>query len=434
MRDVVMPGIGLYRTWAARSGQYAGMSEPEFGPVVDDPKRGRYPRVVPESPSAGWLGTRHEFTAKEYWIENYAAKKRGDDSPNAMWSKRPFGQLAKCTEARRCARPSPSWCPPRRGQRKSKARTSSERDITPASPRARPVFGRSICRELPEVEVADRVRQKTADDIINSINSKAVLTEDQVSAIRKLTIQERRINETHDSQPVPGTPEWEQHRASCFNASDAAAMPDMSPYKSRSELIREVATGVRPDVSPELQRRFDDGHRFEAAVRPLAERLIGEELFTPIMSVEIDGMRPVCAVRRPDDERRHRWEHKTLNKELDSHLSKGIVPVQYHPQLEQRLAVSGAGRVLFMASNGTEENRAACVVRIESAEIARPDHCRLEAVCEGRCRLRPRGVGAGPGRRADHGPAGRVGADRGHRRFCPTFPPSVSACSRSSPA
>ena len=56
---------------------------------------------------------------------------------------------------------------------------------------------------------------------------------------------------------------------------------DMSPYKSRSELIREVVTGVRPDVSPELQRRFDDGHWFEAAVRPLAERLIGEELFTP---------------------------------------------------------------------------------------------------------------------------------------------------------
>lgn len=154
---------------------------------------------------------------------------------------------------------------------------------------------------------------------------------------------------------VPGTPEWEQHRASCFNASDAAAMLDMSPYKSRSELIREVATGVRPDVSPELQRRFDDGHRFEAAVRPLAERLIGEELFTPIMSVEIDGMRLSASfdgLTMSDD---IAWEHKTLNKELDSHLSKGIVPVQYHPQLEQQLLVSGAGRVLFMASNGTEE-------------------------------------------------------------------------------
>ena len=32
MRDVVMPGVNLYRTQAARSGQFAGMSEPEFGP------------------------------------------------------------------------------------------------------------------------------------------------------------------------------------------------------------------------------------------------------------------------------------------------------------------------------------------------------------------------------------------------------------------
>src|SRR5690348_13390237 len=33
MRDVVMPGIGLYRTNASRTGQYAGCSEPEFGPT-----------------------------------------------------------------------------------------------------------------------------------------------------------------------------------------------------------------------------------------------------------------------------------------------------------------------------------------------------------------------------------------------------------------
>ncbi|HBS7904441.1 TPA: recombinase RecT, partial [Klebsiella pneumoniae] len=33
-RDVVMPGIGLYRIQADRSGSYAGAKEPEFGPDV----------------------------------------------------------------------------------------------------------------------------------------------------------------------------------------------------------------------------------------------------------------------------------------------------------------------------------------------------------------------------------------------------------------
>jgi len=33
-KDVVMPGVGLYRIQAARSNQYAGVSEPEFGEDV----------------------------------------------------------------------------------------------------------------------------------------------------------------------------------------------------------------------------------------------------------------------------------------------------------------------------------------------------------------------------------------------------------------
>lgn len=36
MRDVIMPGVGLYRTQASRTGQFAGMSEPEFGPMVTE--------------------------------------------------------------------------------------------------------------------------------------------------------------------------------------------------------------------------------------------------------------------------------------------------------------------------------------------------------------------------------------------------------------
>ncbi|CAB4157028.1 bet_lambda, phage recombination protein Bet [uncultured Caudovirales phage] len=102
MRDVVMPGIGLYRIEAARTGDYAGKSEPEFGPDVALKLDGREYRV-PE-----WCrvtvrrivqGHVCEFTAKEYWIENYATAKRDSEAPNTMWAKRARGQLAKCAEA-----------------------------------------------------------------------------------------------------------------------------------------------------------------------------------------------------------------------------------------------------------------------------------------------------------------------------------------------
>lgn len=102
-RDVVMPGIGLYRIQADRSGDYAGAHEPEFGPDVSQNFSGTdviFPQwckytVSKRMPS----GEIVEFSAKEYWIENYATAGRDTTAPNAMWKKRPYGQLAKCAEA-----------------------------------------------------------------------------------------------------------------------------------------------------------------------------------------------------------------------------------------------------------------------------------------------------------------------------------------------
>lgn len=103
MRDVVMPGIGLYRTQAARSGQYAGVSEPEFGADVTENLGGitiTYPRdckvTVHRQMENGAIVA---FTARELWKENYATQKRDSEAPNAMWKKRPYAQLAKCAEA-----------------------------------------------------------------------------------------------------------------------------------------------------------------------------------------------------------------------------------------------------------------------------------------------------------------------------------------------
>lgn len=103
MRDVIMPGIGSYRTQAARSGDYAGVTEPEFGPDVSESLDGvhvTYPQwcrvTVKRRMSDGAVA---EFTAREFWRENYATKSRDSAAPNAMWAKRPYGQLAKCAEA-----------------------------------------------------------------------------------------------------------------------------------------------------------------------------------------------------------------------------------------------------------------------------------------------------------------------------------------------
>lgn len=105
LRDVVMPGIGLYRTQAARSEEYAGVSEPEYGDDVNEEIGGveiTYPRWCRVTVSRRLpTGEIVNFTAREFWKENYAVKggKEKSIAPNAMWMKRPYGQLAKCAEA-----------------------------------------------------------------------------------------------------------------------------------------------------------------------------------------------------------------------------------------------------------------------------------------------------------------------------------------------
>lgn len=100
-RDVVMPGIGLYRVQASRTGELAGIDEPEFGPDAAMP--GVQGANVPE-----WCrvtvyrvigGQPRAFTAVEYWLENYATVSKDSAVPNAMWKRRPRGQIAKCAEA-----------------------------------------------------------------------------------------------------------------------------------------------------------------------------------------------------------------------------------------------------------------------------------------------------------------------------------------------
>ncbi|MBT2299221.1 YqaJ viral recombinase family protein [Variovorax paradoxus] len=155
-----------------------------------------------------------------------------------------------------------------------------------------------------------------------------------------------------------GSPEWHAHRATHFNASDAPAMMGCSPYKTRNQLLHEIHTGVTPTVDAATQRRFDDGHRFEALARPLAEEIIGEDLY-PVtgsvgkLSASFDGL-PI-AEDVP-------FEHKSLNDELRAAmplpgLNEGVtLPLQYRIQMEQQCMVCGADRVLFMASkwNGDE--------------------------------------------------------------------------------
>ncbi|MBU2763707.1 phage recombination protein Bet [Acidithiobacillus caldus] len=204
MRDVIMPGIGLYRTQAARSGEYAGVSEPEFGEDVTENIGGvtvTYPKwckatVKRRLPS----GEIVEFSAKEFWKENYAVKGGQEKSiaPNAMWAKRPYGQLAKCAEAQalRKAFPELGAQPTAEEMQGSTIETSEVIDgqtgeiiqvqKSPARPALEPYSLEHFEQNFPKWKDLVESGKRSAEDILAMIRSKATLTEEQEAAIRAL--------------------------------------------------------------------------------------------------------------------------------------------------------------------------------------------------------------------------------------------------------
>lgn len=149
---------------------------------------------------------------------------------------------------------------------------------------------------------------------------------------------------------IQGTPEWHAHRAAHFNASDAPAMMGCSPYKTRTQLVREFATGAAVEHDAATLQRFADGHRFEDLARPLAERIIGEELY-PCVGVEGKFSASFDGLTLLEDKA---FEHKSLNDDLRLAMpldgTDACLPLHYQVQMEHQAMVSGAERVLFMAS------------------------------------------------------------------------------------
>jgi phage recombination protein Bet len=101
-RDVILPGISLYRTQAARTNEYVGKTKPKYGTAITT-KLGDKAVTYPEDCTMSIFRIKNgrvcEFEHTEDWTENYATKGKNSVEPNAMWSRRPKGQLAKCTEA-----------------------------------------------------------------------------------------------------------------------------------------------------------------------------------------------------------------------------------------------------------------------------------------------------------------------------------------------
>jgi len=160
-------------------------------------------------------------------------------------------------------------------------------------------------------------------------------------------------------QLVQGTPEWHAHRNDYKNASDTPIILGLVKSKSRTEFMNEKKSGLTKEVGYFLQKIFDDGHEFEALARPLAEKIIGKDLY-PVTGSDGEYSASFDGLTMNED---IAFEHKTLNDELreifadietrapDYREDSGdLLPKKHRAQMEVQLMVSGAEKCLFMAS------------------------------------------------------------------------------------
>lgn len=247
MRDVIMPGVGLYRTNAARTNQLAGISEPEFGPdvTVGGITVPEWCRVTVKRLTGG---KECSFTAREYWAENYATASKDTDAPNAMWRKRSRGQIAKCAQAQalRMAFPEATGAAPTADEMEGKmidaelAETKHMGMVEEVTPKTLPAYpADKFAANLPAWYKSIAEGKATADKIIAKLRTVGTLTQRQEESLRRLP--------TPEAAPVIT---FAQVAAGMVAAKDADAL------NAAADLIGEVADAEqRAELSAKYEAR-----------------------------------------------------------------------------------------------------------------------------------------------------------------------------------
>lgn len=189
-RDVIIPGLNLYRVQAVQTGALLGISEPAFGPLQKfhfksadgkntiDLMAPEYAKVtVKRRLPTGEVG---EFTAIEFFAESVGLS--NSRLPTAMWQKRPRGMLAKTAESQALRRGFPDIV------------ADSVEDEYDYDPNVPEVNAQAV--ELPNVEDAKVVDTATGE--VKALPDLSKITEhiERIMSIGELTAYWRTLDVT----------------------------------------------------------------------------------------------------------------------------------------------------------------------------------------------------------------------------------------------
>lgn len=171
-----------------------------------------------------------------------------------------------------------------------------------------------------------------------------------------------------------GSYEWKKWRRDGIGASDAGCIwshhvgePELWPYGTLDELIREKTRGVQREQTYAMRR----GNRLEPIARDLFTRRTGipvrpvcvQSIELPWLRASLDGWRwkgqVVLEIKAP---------------KIDDHLFalEGLVPPKYRPQIIHQCLATGADEVFYFSysehSSVSEKDQTALVPYAPTAE------------------------------------------------------------------
>ena len=151
-----------------------------------------------------------------------------------------------------------------------------------------------------------------------------------------------------------GTEEWKADRHKRRNASEAGMMMGCHPNVSRNELLEMKATGAEQEFSAWFEENvLEKGHAVEEMARPVAEEIIGDELFPVIASDDDDWLGASYDGQTMDES--VNWECKQWNEGKAEKVRNGQVPDADYWQVLQGLEINRGSKTLYMVTDGTAD-------------------------------------------------------------------------------
>ncbi|NOR65411.1 MAG: hypothetical protein GQ468_05275 [Candidatus Scalindua sp.] len=152
-----------------------------------------------------------------------------------------------------------------------------------------------------------------------------------------------------------GSQEWHDLRFRTFTASEAPAMMGEG-YMTRTELLNLKKNMTPKEAGPFLQGLFDRGHDVERKALPIVEEAIERSLYPMVGSVEVGDMTFLASFDGLTMDFDVGFENKLYNDDVIRMIVENTLSGKYYWQLEHQLLVSGAKKIYFTCSDGTDEN------------------------------------------------------------------------------